>query len=139
MGSSNSGKFPNYPPSKDKKQRGSDGTGASGGSDRGTEPDDQCTRALRNVLLEEVGRSAYSQAHDNLPPTGAAVHLRVQRVGPRLSIDTAEGESIGFLPTEYNYLVVCLEKGFTYSGEVVTSSQKPTPFIRVNLASHHGD
>ena len=141
MGSSGSGRFRDYPPSKGKEQKeksGSGEAGGSGGSEREPRSENQCTRDLANVLLEEVGRSAYFQAHNSLPAVGTAVRLRTERVGPRLSVDTAAGESIGFLPTKYNYLVVCMEKGFTYSGEVVNSSQKPAPFVRVNLASHHG-
>ncbi len=66
MGSTSSGKFKDYPPSKGKKQKdegGSGGHDSSGSSDRGLGREDQCTRDLVNVALEEVGRSAYFQAH----------------------------------------------------------------------------
>ncbi len=142
MGSTSSGKFKDYPPSKGKKQKdegGSGGHDSSGSSDRGLGREDQCTRDLVNVALEEVGRSAYFQAHNRLPIAGTTVRLRAERVGPRLSIDLATGESVGFLPTEYNYLLVCMKKGFTYSGEVVSLSESRIPSVRVNLqALRHG-
>jgi hypothetical protein len=125
MGSTSSGKFNDYPPSGEKK-------GGSGGSQGGA-ASDRCAEDLSNVQLDEVGRSAYFLAHSALPNAGTAISLRGTLLGPRLSVDTQGGESIGLLPTEYNYLVVCMKKGFTYSGDVTTSSQKPIPSVRVNL------
>jgi hypothetical protein len=126
MGSTSSSKFNDYPPSGEKK-------GGSGGSKGGGAGGDRCAQDLSNVQLEEVGRSAYFQTHSSVPSPGTAITLRGTLIGPRLSIDTQNGESIGFLSTAYNYLVVCMNKGFTYSGEVTTSSQKPVPSIRINL------
>jgi hypothetical protein len=123
MGSTSTGKFDNYPPSGGKK----------GGPQGGGPAADQCTRDLSNVQLEEVGRSTYFEAHKIVPTTGTAIFLRNTMVGPRLCIDMANGEDIGFLPVEYNYLIVCVKKGFTYAGEVTNSSQKPIPSVRVNL------
>lgn len=129
MGSSSSGKFHEYPPSKGKPTKKDASSGRSGGS----EHDDQCVRDLEDVLLEEVGRSVYLQSHKTLPKVGVAVHIRNEKVGPRLSIDTEAGESVGFLPVQYNYLVICMKKGFDYLGELTYSSQKPVPSLRVNL------
>jgi hypothetical protein len=125
MGSTTTGKFKDYPPSQEKKGGGS---GPSGG-----EPDDQCRQALSNINLEDVERSAYYQTHKNVPPAGSAVTLRTTLLGPRLSIDDSKGLSIGLLPTNYNYLAVCLKKKFSYAGEVASSSQKPSPTVRINL------
>jgi hypothetical protein len=125
MGSTTTGKFNNYPPSQEKKGGGS---GPPGG-----EPDDQCRQTLSNINLEDVERSAYYQAHKNVPPAGSAVTLRTTLLGPRLSIDDSKGLSIGLLPTQYNYLVVCMKKKFSYAGEVASSSLKPSPTVRINL------
>jgi len=125
MGSTTSGKFPDYPRSGQKK----DEPEGSGGR-RGT---DKCARDLLNISLEEVGRSTFFRAHSTVPVAGTAVSLRSTLVGPRLSIDTQDGQDIGFLPTEYNYLLVCLKRGFTYSGEVTSSSQLRVPSVRINL------
>ena len=127
MGSTSSGKFRDFPPSQDKG--GSGGSGEAGGG----AGDDQCGRELLNVPLEEVGRSTYFHAHNNVPTPRTVVVLRATTMGPRLSIDLADGQSVGFLPTEYNYLVVCMKKGFAYSGEVTNSSQSPVPSVRINL------
>jgi hypothetical protein len=126
MGSTSSGTFKNYPPTATKK-------GGSGGPQGGGPGGDHCAQELLNVRLEEVGRSAYFQARNAVPNTGIPVNLRTARLGPRLSIDTADGQSIGFLPTEFNYLVVCMKKGFSYSGEVTASSLQPVPSVRINL------
>lgn len=127
MGSTSSGKFKDYPPSREK------GAGGGGGGTGGAGGEDQCSRALSNVGLEEVGRSAYFEANRGVPAAGTAVLLRSTLVGPRLSVDTTDGQSIGFLPTAYNYLAVCMKKGFAYSGEVTSSSGGSTPAVRVNL------
>jgi hypothetical protein len=126
MGSSGSGKFHNYPPSGGKKAGSSGPQGKSPTRDR-------CAEELSDVQLEEVGRSTFFEAHDGVPKAGTAIVLRSATVGPRLSIDTADGESVGFLPTEYNYLAVCLKKGFSYAGEVTKSSKAPVPGIHINL------
>jgi hypothetical protein len=125
MGSSHTGRFGDYPPSKGKKDGPEQPGGGSG--------DDPCQRDLSNVTLDEVGRSAYFSAHTNVPAVGTTVVLRSTRVGPRLSIDTTDGQSIGFLPTEFNYLAVCIQKGFTYSGEVSSTAQRPAPTVRIDL------
>jgi hypothetical protein len=132
MGSRNSGKFSNFPPSNEKGGGGAGGRGTSTSGSRKEHSDtDRCLQDV-DVALEEVGISEYFSAHADLPPVGTQVVLRQQTIGPRLSVDTA-GESLGFLPTEYNYLVVCMEKGFTYSGEVLNATQTPLPSVRVSL------
>jgi hypothetical protein len=119
MGSVSSGKFKDYPPSK-----GDDGP--AGGEDR-------CEQDLRDVSLDEVGRSDYFRGHNSVPRVGTRVRLREATVGPRLSVDDTRGESVGFLPTEFNYLLLCMKRGFTYSGDVTASSDKPLPSVRVSL------
>lgn len=131
MGSTSSGKFRDFPPSKG-KGGGSGSGGGSGGSGKVHDDSDRCLQDVR-ADLEEVGRSEYFGAHDSLPAAGTRVELRRETIGPRLSVDTAEGQSLGFLPTEYNYLLVCMKKGFTYSGEVSTSSLSPFPSVRIVL------
>jgi hypothetical protein len=126
MGSSGTGKFPDYPPSREKK---GDGPGQPGGGPE----EDKCRRDLSNVNLDEVGGSAYSNAHNNVPNVGTAIVLRTTLLGPRLSIDTSDGQSVGLLPTEYNYLTVCMKRGLTYLGEVTSSSLKPLATVRINL------
>jgi hypothetical protein len=135
MGSTGSGRFSDYPPSKGKGGSPSGGPGDG----RPAEPDDRCDRDLPGIALEEVGRSEYFTARRSVPGTGTSVHLRDTLLGPRLSIDTEAGESVGFLPTAFNYLVVCLKRGFSYSGKITSSALKPVPSVRVDLHSQkHG-
>jgi hypothetical protein len=122
MGSSGSGSFGDYPPS-----------GGSGGQKPGGAPDDRCTKELTDIALEEVGLSAYFQVHNSLPKVGDAVTLRSAIKGSRLAVDRTDGVDVGLLPTGYNYLVACMKKGFSYSGEVTSSSVKPIESVRVTL------
>jgi hypothetical protein len=121
MGSSSSASLNNYRQPNVKK----------GETGKGTE--DHCAQDLSNVSLEEVGRSEYLRAHASVPNPNSGVVVRSTLMGARLSVDDANGDSIGLLPTRFNYLVACMKKGFTYSGEVATSSLTPTPSVTVDL------
>jgi hypothetical protein len=130
MGSRHSGRFPDFPPSRRKGGGGPSGGPGGRGPEEG---DDRCSRDLLDIPLEEVGRSEFFNAHQSLPGVGTSVRLRQTLLGPRLSVDTEAGESVGFLPTAYNYLVSCVRRGFSYAGKVTSSTLKPVPSVRVNL------
>jgi hypothetical protein len=53
--------------------------------------------------------------------------------GLRLAVETDLGEEIGYLPTKYNYLKVCMDNGFRYTGSVRTVSIVPTPSVSVDI------
>ena len=40
---------------------------------------------------------------------------------------------IGNIPTEYNFLLNCIERGKNYLGKVISSGETPVPFVVVNL------
>jgi hypothetical protein len=83
--------------------------------------------------LEEVARCDYFTAHHALPPVGTPVAVRTKLVSGRIGVETTAGELVGFLPTDYNYLLRCMKQGYTYAGKVASSILKPVPVVRVDL------
>jgi hypothetical protein len=112
MGSSGSGRLSDYP-----------GTprGGSSGSDGGGQPEDRCGRAF-SVRLEDIEHSVYFATHGVPPTEGEMLQIRQRK---RLVAETSAGQTVGNLPTSYNYLASCLKDGWTYTGTVTTSSAGP--------------
>lgn len=123
MGSTTSGRFNDYPSPKPK---GVGGGGGDGGPDDG----DRCGKAL-STALEEVERCQYFHDYGAVPTPGTKVILEV---GKRLSVKAEGGVTIGFLPTQYNYLAICVSAGYEYRGVVVSSSSPPLSRVVVDLA-----
>lgn len=131
MGSTGTSRFTDYPgtPSGSAKT-----VRTKSGDAKGKEEVDQCERRLTNVALEEVGRCEYIQAHRGPPAVGTTVAVRMVLVGGRLGVETVDGkEVVGLLPTEYNYLLQCMKQGYTYTGQVKSTSSRPVPVVRVDL------
>ncbi|MHC9512093.1 hypothetical protein [Kangiella sp. M94] len=125
MGSTGSGRFSDYPGTRSKKvgQDGADREGGASGQDK-------CKKAF-TVLLEDVGNcDLYSQSKV-VPSVGEqlSIHLDKKRV---LAVNV-NGVSVGALPTEYNYLVACMNDGFTYVGVVTSSAVEPVPTISADF------
>lgn len=120
MGSSGSGNFSDY--SKNKPQGNKKNGGSSG--------KDQCGTAF-TTSLEEVARSEYFLAHGEVPPlrTEVSVEARDGRIAVM-----AGNELSGYLPTQYNYILMCMTDGYNYSGAVTVSGNVPVPTIRVAIA-----
>lgn len=113
MGSSGSGTLGNYQPPESEK----------------------CDESI-NTGLEEVAREEYFSNHGGLPPVGTNVRLRAGPIKGRLVVETSKKpESLGLIPTSFNYLVLCLKKGYTYEGEVTESRGKRSPVIIVSLVA----
>lgn len=123
MGSTTSGRFTDYP---SPKQKGIGGGGGNGEPDDG----DRCAKAL-STALEEVERCQYFHEHAAVPTPGTQVILEV---GKRLSVRAEDGGTIGYLPTQYNYLATCVSSGYEYRGAVVSSSPPPLSRVVVDLA-----
>src|SRR5581483_8310841 len=118
MGSSGTGNLSDYP-------------GGGRGRQGGRSGSDVCNQPITEQL-EEVARSAYFQAHNLVPPVGTAVSVIQQT---RITVVTTSGEVIGYLPTRYNYLAGCIADGFSYSGPVQASSNRPLPSVLVELSA----
>ena len=125
MGSTGSGSFSDYPGSRPKDDgKGSEGGGASG--------NDRCERAFASAL-EEVELCDYFAANGDVPPANTV--LTVEQRG-RLFAVNESGQSVGALPTGFNYLADCLAAGFTYEGRVVSSASTPVASVDVDFAPH---
>jgi len=95
---------------------------------------DTCDVPLPNVRLEEIDISEYFSAKRTVPSEGTTVQIRNKLVGSRIAVETNRGNlSIGFLPTQYSYLLSCLRDGYKYKGKVTSSSSSPTPRIVIDL------
>jgi hypothetical protein len=128
MGTSGTGRFPDYP--------GTKGNGEKGNGPRGPKPptdDNACERAVSGIVLEEVANCDYFKEHEDVPAPNTVVFLKRDRKGPRLAVQTASKELVGLLPTKYNYLVACMSEGYTYQGSVLSSSLTPFPRVAINL------
>ena len=129
MGSSGTGNFSDYPGSS----RGS-GTGSTkfGGGGGGQAPPDPCAVNLGTVQLEDVATCPYFTQTGALPLIGESASVAPTLLSGRLAVQSdLNGLVIGLLPTKFNYLRPCLEKGFTYDGQVSAASATPVPTVSV--------
>ena len=82
-----------------------------------------CNKAVA-TSLEDVATSDYFKKHGTVPPKGTPVIITsTSRI---VAVDD-KGDVIGNLPTEYNYLLGCIEEGYQYEGEVTDSFTSPLP------------
>lgn len=121
MGSTGSGTFSDY--SKRKPKSPGDNNGGASGLDK-------CGTGFSSNL-EEVSRCFYFTNKGNVPPAGVDVNISFN--GTRLVAETKQGEEVGYLPTKYNYLRICMEDGFSYSGVIANSKDTPTPSVSVDI------
>lgn len=123
MGSTGSGSFSDYSGSRPKEgDNGAGGGGASG--------DDRCERAIA-CTLEEVERSEYFTAKGDVPSAGIAISIEQRG---RLFAVAPNGQTIGALPTRFNYLAECMTAGFSYAGFVTASATNPVATVSVDMA-----
>jgi hypothetical protein len=140
MGSSGTGNFSDYPGSAGGRPSGGQTSGGKGGGGRagGGKPDDtdQCQRFLTDVSLEEVALAEYFKNHNTVPPPKTKVRTRKKLVGGRIGVETvSSSEVVGYLPTVWNYLRGCMQKGWEYGGQVDDSSASKLPKVKVSLTA----
>ena len=129
MGSSGYGRFGDYPGSSSFGSYG--GTGNQGNSSEYNRELD-CPVAIDLIILEDVATSEYYSTRHRLPSPGEDVELKdCLHEGRLVVISSSTGEIIGNLPTEYNYLLDCLTKGYLYEGEVSGSFETPVPSVYI--------
>lgn len=124
MGSSGSGRFSDY--SGSPKQ-----TENTGGSSGGSSGHDRCRQAFA-AGLEDVEQYDYYNNHGHAIPVGTRLILSVV---VRVIALTETGESVGALPTSFNYIAGCLNSGITYTGIVTNSSSWPIMRVDVDFAA----
>jgi hypothetical protein len=120
MGSSGSGSFSDYPkmPSKGSERNG------------GTSGVDNCGVAI-STSLEDVSRSLYFKSSGDLPPNGTTINVEFN--GTRMAVVAENGQELGYLPTRYNYVRLCMNDGWKYPGAVASSSSSPVPSVIVDI------
>lgn len=118
MGSTGTGSFTDYP-------------GSNGGINN--DLPNQCDRAIPNIALDEVARCNYYIDNNTTPSIGTEIRLNNHLYGGRLVVETITGEIIGLLPTRLNYLLGCIQQGFSYNGQVISTSNVPIPSIIIDL------
>ncbi len=121
MGSTGSGSFTDY-----SKRKGS----SSEINDGGSSEKDKCGKGF-STKLEDVSRCFYFMNIAKVPIVGT--EIRVFFNGVRVAVETLKGEEIGYLPTKYNYIKICLSDKFRYTGQVIASSSKPIPTVTVDI------
>lgn len=117
MGSSGSGRISDYPGTS----RSGGSTSQGGGGGGGQPPEDRCALAF-SAELEDIEHSDYFKVHGAPPPRGAPLEVRLVK---RLIAVTGDGQSVGNLPTAYNYLAACMKDGWQYAGLVEASGNGP--------------
>ena len=121
MGSTGSGNFGSY-----------HGNGEN--SNSGDPGEIKCPTVIENIRLEDVATSEYYTINHSLPSSGEAICLRDKIHNGRLVVEKIDThEILGNLPIQYNYLVNCIQKGMQYKGSIITTGEKPIPFIVVNM------
>lgn len=120
MGSTGHGRFENY-----------DDTKINGG-ERGASSE-SCPQKIEDISLEDVSTCLYFSTYHNVPKKGEAVILNPTIEDGRLVIMNQKFETLGNLPTQYHFLLKCLEQGMHYEGNVKASGLAPIPFIVVDL------
>lgn len=120
MGSTGSGNFTDYTGQRQRTNSSGAGAGAGGATTL-------CDQVV-DAELEDVERCAYFKTN-GLPAVGTPV---VIARGARVTVSVG-GLELGYLPTAYNYLVSCLEQGYTHSGTVTSALNRPIVRVRVNI------
>lgn len=124
MGSTGTGHLSDYPDYSMPLQ------GVTGGKDTVY----VCDRAVA-TSLEDVATSDYYKTYGNVPSKGTPVLITVnKRV---LAIDD-KGVTIGNLPTDYNYLLACIQEGYHYEGQITDSSVSPIPYVSIAVTPQKG-
>lgn len=120
MGSSGSGRISDYPGSSSPSKTGGSSGNGSGAIDR-------CTRAF-SARLEDVEQCEYFRRLGQIPPVGTQLIVAQRK---RLVAQTEGGESVGYLPTSFNYLAACMKGGWAYIGRVQRATSGP-PVISIS-------
>lgn len=123
MGSSGSGNFSDY--------SGSPKSDLGGGASGGASGSDKCSQAFATIL-EDVASHQFYASHGSVPPVGTQLTIEVRgRV-----VALAGTETVGSIPTRFNYLARCIEDGFTYTGVVTNSSNGANPQVHADFVAN---
>jgi hypothetical protein len=119
MGSSGSGSFSDYP---GYKQNNSSKSNHSQGDSSG---EDACSKAF-STSLDDVASCNYYLMNKSVPPEKTNIIIAFEK---RIVAKDSANNTIGYLPTKFNYLKACMEDGFRYNGIVQSSANSPIPSV----------
>ena len=120
MGSTGTGNFTDY--SGSPSQRG----GKTGGSNN----EDKCEKAFF-TMLEEVDRCDFYKSKNNLPSVGDKLSISFDR---RPLAKSKDGFIVGYLPTKYNHIKICIDDGYKYEATVIRSSSSIIASVSVDVS-----
>lgn len=121
MGSRGTGKFTDY------SGMASSGNLGNGGRDN----TDICDKEI-NCSLEEVGNCGFFLVNRDVPAIGTKVELFFD--GSRICARTLSGgDVLGYLPTSYNYVLLCINQGKNFTGGVSNSRKGPLPYVTISV------
>lgn len=86
-----------------------------------------CDRAVA-TSLEDVATSDFYKKYGKVPVTGIPIIITANK---RIVAVDENGITIGNLPTEYNYLLACIQEGYQYEGQVTDSYDTPLPSVNI--------
>lgn len=129
MGSSGTSSFSDYPGSRGGSRASGEGAGGGGAGEGG----DVCERPFQ-THLEEVATCDYYRNNGAVPSDSTTVSIRNTLVSGRIGIQTSNGVLIGYLPTSFNYVLQCINRGFSFTGKVTNADERPTPSVHVSLS-----
>ena len=122
MGSAGAGEFGTY------KDNG------AGALPDGKADDFECPLKIELISLEDVAISDYYINTNSVPSVGEPVELSPVLCNKRLVVISQSTQKVlGNLSVVYNYLLLCMSKGMSYSGSVVSSGMSPVPYVVVTL------
>lgn len=118
MGSVGTGRFEDYQPDAEVRKNGV------------SDEDDQCVGEF-SVSLEDVESSEFYTTHESLPEVGAQLSISVDK---RVTAVAETGEVVGNLPTQFNYLKLCIDEGYEYKSIVTQSLTTPMPRVVITVS-----
>ncbi|WP_025663946.1 hypothetical protein [Aquimarina megaterium] len=119
MGSSGSGNFSDYPGSKP----------TGGGKSGGSSGENKCEKAF-TAMLEEIDRCPYYIEKKDVPKVGDEVKIGFDKRPTAISKD---GLTVGYLPTKFNYIKMCLDDGYSFIGRVASSSSDLVAAVSIDV------
>ncbi|WP_220473649.1 hypothetical protein [Flagellimonas taeanensis] len=120
MGSTGTGRFTDYSGEKPES-----GDGKTGGSSE----ENRCEKAF-SAMLEEIERCTYFTENEDVPKVGEIVTISFDNRPVAIS---ERGLVIGYLPTKFNYIKMCMDDRYSYSGRVVSSSNELVAAVTVDV------
>lgn len=79
--------------------------------------------------LQDVVACQYFAKTGSVPREGTKVRLAIRLRQPL--VETEEGDSVGYLPPEYEYVMRC--PGYAYAGVVIMSRSGTDPVVMIRL------